>query len=65
MYSDLVNRLRTSSVQAQMTGNKTWGELMQESSDAIEALERNMGCPAWDADMGVCQIMNLPVKEEE
>lgn len=64
MYSDLVKRLRTAAVQAQMTRNKTWWNLMQEASDAIEALERNQGCPAWDAERKVCQIMNLPVKEE-
>lgn len=64
MYSDLIKRLRTASEQANMTGNKTWGNLMHEASDAIEALERNVGCPAWDSEKKICQIMNLPVKEE-
>ncbi len=65
MFSDLIKRLRTASEQADMTGNKTWGNLMHEASDAIEALERNQGCPAWYADDKLCQIMNMPVKEEE
>lgn len=65
MYSDLIKRLRTASEQANMTGNKTWGSLMHEAADAVEALERNVGCPAWDSEGKVCQIMNLPVKEEE
>lgn len=64
MYSDLVKRLRMAAVQARMIGSGSWADLMQEASDAVEALERNSGCPAWDNEKKICQIMNMPVKEE-
>ena len=34
------------------------------AADVIEALERNQGCPAWDSEKKICQIMNMPVKED-
>lgn len=62
MYSDLIKRLRAAAVQARMVNSPGWADLMQEASDAVEALERNQGCPAW-AD-GICSIFGMPVKEE-
>lgn len=64
MYRDLIQRLRVASVQARMVGSGSWADLMQEASDAVEALERNAGCPAWDGESKHCSIFGMPVEVE-
>lgn len=64
MYSDLVYRLRIASQQARMLNSKGWADLMQEASDAVEGLERNAGCPAWDGNNKHCSIFGMPVEVE-
>ena len=64
MYRDLIKRLRTAAVQARMVNAPGWADLMQEASDAVEALERNQGCPAWVGDQKICSVFGMPVKEE-
>lgn len=57
MYDSLIKKLRAMA--------NTFGDsLPREAADAIEALERNAGCPAWDNEKKICQIMNMPVKED-
>lgn len=58
MYEGLVKELRD---MAQARGLI----LPRAAADAIEALERNAGCPAWDSCNRICCIMNMPVKDEQ
>ena len=65
MYEELISKLRKASNNVVVSQYmKRFADMLTQAADAIEALERSAGCPAWDSQKKICQIMNMPVKED-